>query len=112
MIEKARRAGKAPYLLARWPLLLDYLREAGVQMLTETKLKGVTDKGVVITDKEEKERLVEADTVILALERIPNDELQKKLEGKGPELYSIGDCVEPKHIYNAIHSGYRIAREI
>jgi 2-enoate reductase len=112
LIEKSRRIARAPYLIARWPLLLDYIREAGVNTLTHTALKSIVDKGVKITDKDGKEQLIEVDTVILALDRVPNGGLMNKLEGKVPELYQVGDCVEPKHLQNAIHSAYLTAREI
>ena len=112
LIEKSRRVGRAPYLIARWPLLLDYAREAGVKILTETALKSIKNDGVVVADKEGKEELIKVDTVLLALERVPNNELPEKLKGKVPELYQVGDCVVPKHLQNAIHSAYHTAREI
>jgi len=112
LIEKSRQVAQAPYLIARWPLLLDYAREAGVKILTETALKSIKNDGVVVADKEGKEELIKVDTVLLALERVPNNELPEKLKGKVPELYQVGDCVVPKHLQNAIHSAYHTAREI
>jgi 2,4-dienoyl-CoA reductase-like NADH-dependent reductase (Old Yellow Enzyme family)/thioredoxin reductase len=112
LIEKGKRVGTAPYLLARWPLLLDYLREAGVEILTETTLKSVSDRGVVIVDRQGEERLIKVDTVLLALERVPNNALTEKLKGKVAEIYEVGDCVEPKHLPAAIQSAYRVAQEI
>jgi hypothetical protein len=34
------------------------------------------------------------------------------LEGAVPELYTIGDCVEPRKVMEAIYEGWRIARTI
>lgn len=112
LIEESSRVAQAPYLVARWPLLLDYMREAGVKLLTETVLNSVTTDGVVITDKEGKEQIIKAKTVLLALERLPDNELYQSLEGKVSQLYQVGDCVAPLHLQNAIHSAYLTAREI
>jgi thioredoxin reductase len=54
----------------------------------------------------------EADTVVLAVGMSPSQELNRKLAGKAPALYSIGDCAEPGMIVNAIHDGARVACEI
>jgi len=112
LISKSRRVGGAPYLMARWPLLLDYLKEAGVEILTETLVKRIEKDGVVVADKEGKEQRLTADTVLLALDRVPCNGLQEKLQGMVPELYQVGDCVEPKHLQSAMHSAYFTAREI
>ena len=63
-------------------------------------------------DPQGQERLAAADTVILALERLPNNELAGSLRGRAPELYEVGDCTEPKNIMSAMHSAYRAARDI
>jgi len=112
LIEKGKRVGRAPYLLARWPLLLDYLREAGVEILTEATLKSIRDEGVVVADRRGEEHLIKVDTVLLALERVPNNALTEEMKGKVAEVYEVGDCVEPKHLPAAIHSAYRAAQEI
>jgi len=40
------------------------------------------------------------------------NELQKILDGKVPELYAIGDCVEPRLIINAMWEAFHTARKI
>jgi hypothetical protein len=42
----------------------------------------------------------------------PDTGLFKRLEGKAPEVYAIGDCWEPRMIVDAIADGWRIAKEI
>ena len=93
------------------------LKEGGVKTITEAKVEEIKDNGVVITDKTGKKQFIEADNIVLSLDRIPNNELEKKLRAKLPklELYAIGDCVEPRgirRIMNAVHQGARIAREV
>jgi 2-enoate reductase len=91
--------------------LLELLTETGVNMLAETDISEVKDNGVVCSNKSGK-RLVEADTVVLALGMKSKAELMKALEGKGLETYTIGDCVEPRNIKDAIWEGFRTARLI
>jgi 2-enoate reductase len=92
--------------------LLDKLAELGVEILTDTTAKEITDKGVAAIDVEGKERVIEADTVILATGFRANNELERKLKGAIPEVYTIGDCVKPGKIWEAIGTGSRIARLI
>ena len=41
----------------------------------------------------------------------PNKALAKSLEGKVAELYEVGDCLEPRHIFEAVHEGAAVALE-
>jgi len=112
LVEASNRITQAPYLRARGPLLQDYLRQASVLTMTETELKSITPEGVVVADKEGQEQTIKADTVLIALERVPDNNLAKQLKGIASELHEIGDCVQPKHIGQALHAGYRIGRII
>jgi hypothetical protein len=38
--------------------------------------------------------------------------LEERLKGEIPEVYAIGDCVEPGKIRGAVHSAARVARRI
>ncbi len=92
--------------------LLRWLGRKGVTMLTGVQYNEITDEGVVITSKEGKKETIKADTVALATGLAPNLQLLKTVEGKAPEIYSIGDCSKPGLILDAIHEGSRIARKI
>ncbi len=98
------------------PKLRKYFRQQlqakEVPILTNVKFEEITDKGVVITTKEEYKRTIEADTIMLALGSVPKDELAKKLEGKVPEIHLIGDCSKPYGLMEAIHDGSRVGRAI
>ncbi|HJX03714.1 MAG TPA: FAD-dependent oxidoreductase, partial [Dehalococcoidia bacterium] len=76
------------------PLLLGWLREKGVQMLTGVKYESINQQGLVITDAEGKHRTIAADTIITALPMLPNTVLMQKLQGLAKEIYSIGDSRE------------------
>ncbi len=66
--------------------------------------------GMEFTNKEGKRQTMQADTVVLAAGSKPNAELLKKLEGKVPEIYLVGDCAEPQNIMGAIHDSNRVGR--
>jgi 2,4-dienoyl-CoA reductase-like NADH-dependent reductase (Old Yellow Enzyme family)/thioredoxin reductase len=92
--------------------LLARLARNGVTMLTSVRYEEITDRGLVITDKEGKRQNIEADTVVLATGAIQNTELATQLEGQDITLHLIGDCVTPGKIIDAIRDGARVGREI
>ena len=102
--------GLVTYLLK--PLLLDWLENKGVLMLAGVTYEEITDKGLVIIDKEGKRRTLEADTIITSLPLLPNLELAKILDGSVPEVYTIGDAREPNMIVDAVADGSRIAHAL
>ena len=76
------------------------------------KLEEVTDKGLVITDKDGQKRLLEANTIITALPLKPNTELYDQVKDSAPEAYLIGDSKEPGLVVDAIAAGAAVARAI
>ena len=91
--------------LTRVPIL-------NIQVRTGCIVQEVTDKGVVIADKEGKRETLEADRVVLALGAEPERRVADALEGKVPELYVIGDSTKPARIMEATYDGSRIGRLI
>ena len=67
---------------------------------------------ITVTDSHNKARTLKADTIVLAVGLKSNNSLVKLLRNSVPEVYPIGDCVEPRRIINAIWEGYRTARLI
>jgi 2-enoate reductase len=92
--------------------MLMLLADAKAEILTDTKVLEITDAGVVIVGNDGKRVNLEADTVVLALGLEPNGSLTESLKGKVPEVYAVGDCVEPRIVINAIHEGFHTARRI
>jgi thioredoxin reductase len=70
------------------------------------------EKGVRIGDKQDEKSLLETDTVVLATGMKPTTGFWEILRGKIPEIYFIGDCVEPRKVMMAIWEGFRTARLI
>lgn len=92
--------------------LLKLLSNTNVRILTETRVLEIMDEGVMIADKEDQRSKLEVDTVVLAIGLKSNDGLFEILSHKVPEVYSIGDCKEPRKVINAVWEGFRLARLI
>jgi 2,4-dienoyl-CoA reductase (NADPH2) len=92
--------------------LFRWFCQKGVTLMTGVKYEEITDKGLIITTKEGKKLTIEADSIVPALPLTPDTELLKSLEGKVPEIYTIGDCKEPGLIPDATAGGWQIANAI
>ena len=80
-----------------------------VELHTETKLKGVGDRSVVLAGKDGVEKRIDVDCVFIAWQRVPNRELYDELFGKVPELYIIGDAQVPRTSWHGVHDGAAVA---
>ena len=92
--------------------LLKLLGDINVRILTETNVLEIMDDNVVIADKHGTRSQLASDTVVLAVGLKANNGLEEAIRGKVPEIYAIGDCVEPRKVINAIWEGFRFARLI
>jgi 2,4-dienoyl-CoA reductase (NADPH2) len=92
--------------------MFNWLSKKGVTMMTGVKYEGVTDKGLIITTKEGKKQTIEADSIMPVNPLTPNTKLFKSLQGRVPEVYSIGDSSAAGLILDAIADGYSIGRKI
>jgi 2,4-dienoyl-CoA reductase (NADPH2) len=92
--------------------LFEWLTKKGTTMLTGVKYEEITDKGLVITTREGKKLLLEADTIIPSVPMKPDAEMLKSLQGKAAEIYVIGDCGKPGLIVDAIADGFRIGNSL
>lgn len=94
------------------PYLLYWLKDHGVEFVTEVEYQEVTSQGLVVRTKDGQSRLLPARTIITALPLVPNRAALATMKGRAAEVYPIGDADEPQLIVNAIAAGARIAREI
>jgi 2-enoate reductase len=90
--------------------LLRLLSEAGVKVMTETRVTKITKAGIVIIDKDGHQEDLKADTIVLAVGLKPKADLIDSLTEQAPEVYLIGDCSEPRKVIQAIREGFRLAR--
>jgi len=82
-----------------------------VKILTNTEAVEVVDDGLVVSEKSGKRRTLKADTIVLAVGMVSNeDRLSEALRGEVKEVYHIGDCVSPGKVIDAVWKGFRTAR--
>ncbi len=93
-------------------VLIERLKESKIKVITSGKIVEVSTKGVVVEDKEGQRESLEGDTIVFALGSEPVRELVDSLKDKIKELYTIGDCVRPGRVHNAIQEAAHVAREI
>jgi glycine/D-amino acid oxidase-like deaminating enzyme len=82
------------------------LKEGNANRVAFAKPKEISEKGVLV-ETQEGEKLIEADTVILADMAAVND-LSKAKEG----VYTIGDAMIPRRGNSAIQDGYRMGMRL
>ncbi|HEM62510.1 MAG TPA: FAD-dependent oxidoreductase [Chloroflexi bacterium] len=113
ILEESDSVADASFLkyVGRQMLLQNYLDEEGVEILTESVVETIGEDSLTYRRQGEKKDLG-FDTVLIALGRVANDELADRLRGVVPEIYRVGDCLEPHSIRHSIHSAARTALEI
>jgi pyruvate/2-oxoglutarate dehydrogenase complex dihydrolipoamide dehydrogenase (E3) component len=92
--------------------LLQLLKERGVKILTNWKLEKIENGYVRLVGRDWNQQEVATNSVILALGLASNQELLKPLRESFKDIYVIGDCVEPRKVYQAIHEGAFAGRAI
>lgn len=92
--------------------LIKLLADHDVKILTQNRVLEIRDEGIIITNKRDGESALGADSIVLATGLKSDRKLFEALKDKMPEVYAIGDCVEPRKLINAIWEGFRTARLI
>jgi 2-enoate reductase len=92
--------------------LLQRLDEQEVSILTNRSIRSIDERGAEVVDREWNSAILACDTVVLALGATPNVGLSQQVQGSVAEVYVIGDCVEPRRIYEAIHEAWWVATRI
>jgi len=91
--------------------LMRRLIELRVPLYLDTQVLGITEGSVIISLRDSM-FFLPADTVVLAVGAQPENKLAQELEGIVPEVYPIGDCVEPRDAAVATNGAARLALRI
>jgi 2,4-dienoyl-CoA reductase-like NADH-dependent reductase (Old Yellow Enzyme family)/thioredoxin reductase len=91
---------------------LQRLPESGADIRTRTRLLDFDGRRVLGVEMDEDEFELEADSVILTAYIRANEELAAKFDGVAPEVYRVGDCVEPRKLLFTIKDAWLAARRI
>ena len=87
-------------------VLKDRLQAAGVTIHTGWILREIRDRGVVCEDKSWQMQKIPADTVAMCTGLEERKDAVKEFRGLAPEVYTIGDCVQARRIYNAFEDAW------
>ena len=91
-------------------LLLERLDRLGVEVTTGCKLVSIS-RDEIVAEVDGREVKIPVDTVVLAVGRRANNEMETALK-EGPwKVYTIGDCSGPANIKTAVHQGFRVVFE-
>lgn len=84
------------------------LQMAGIEIRTGLTFKGYSQNKVVCTDKTGKDQQVDADSLVLAVGLQPREDVVTKFEGLAPQVFKVGDCIQPGKIYHAFRDAWRV----
>ncbi len=116
VFEKMSKAGTDLGRSSRWVVMVE-LERRGVKISTGCEITAIGGDGTVayrrrLADGSHDEAQAMFDTIVLALGSAARDTLSAPLRGAGLPVASVGDCVKPARIMDAIHQGHRAARSI
>ncbi|OLN27695.1 FAD-dependent oxidoreductase [Desulfosporosinus metallidurans] len=104
VLEMAKGIGRDIGPSTRWSMLAD-LKRHRVNCMDETKLLEVRADGVLV-ESAGTQKVLPADSVILAVGSCSQNELYQALQGKMEYLSIIGDAAQPRKALDAIHEAY------
>ena len=85
---------------------LEWLEQEKVQTMVDTKCVEITDQGAVIEDADGNQKLLEADTVIIAVGTKSLANERDKFIDTAFDVINVGDCVKASSIVHAVHTGF------
>jgi NADPH-dependent 2,4-dienoyl-CoA reductase/sulfur reductase-like enzyme len=111
ILEMLPRIGADYGPMNRW-VVIDRLIAAGIRLETGVKVEGITGKGVKVLRAGLYPEFFEADSVVLAMGMVSDDEAARNLAGKAKSVLKIGDALKPASVAEAIESGFKISLQI
>jgi 2,4-dienoyl-CoA reductase (NADPH2) len=110
VFEMLPKAGKDVGRSTKW-VLFGNLKKYGIQIRTDAKVSSIKN-GTVMYQIDGKMEQMQFDNVILASGSRPVQQLSREIGKLGIPFKTIGDCVQPGKINDAIHGGFLAALEI
>jgi 2,4-dienoyl-CoA reductase (NADPH2) len=93
-------------------IIFTRLKENNVAISTDTRLLKIEDNGCVVAKRDNQERFIETDKVLIAIGTRPNTGLYDQIKTLGFEIHQIGDCLEPRSAKEAIYESAVLGRRI
>jgi NADPH-dependent 2,4-dienoyl-CoA reductase/sulfur reductase-like enzyme len=92
--------------------LLELIERHHVDVRTGLQVVQVDDEGVQFADRSGRALRLAADSVVLSSGFGPQPGFAEELAGLGMPVSSVGDCVQPRKIFDAIHEAFAAAMRI
>ena len=93
--------------------LMEALAEKGVALVNNKETAEILENGITVVDKKTgKRQFIKAEYMVIARGSQPTRALSDRLADEMDELYTTGDCNEPRAIIDAIYEGSLVARKI
>ncbi|CAN7342341.1 FAD-dependent oxidoreductase [Phenylobacterium sp. LjRoot219] len=93
--------------------IVQRLKAAGVRFAPTTWIRSIGEGAVTLYDVHTgEERIEPVDAVVLSTGRVPLDGLARELEGRVPQLFTIGDALAARPLATAPYEGQKFARLI
>jgi pyruvate/2-oxoglutarate dehydrogenase complex dihydrolipoamide dehydrogenase (E3) component len=115
LVSETHDYGDAPYLyiVRRMTLQGMMQKQENLSVVINVKMKGFTDGGLMIEEGEGRERILQADTFLVAMGRVSERAIAEEfIRKQRPNVFEIGDCRQPRRIFEAIHEANAAARAI
>ncbi len=90
-------------------ILADLLAKQEIDIITGFGVQEVANGEVRCQSKSGEQRVLKADTVALCTGLAPRTALAESFKGLANEVYTVGDCVSPRKVYQAVHEGFQAA---
>ena len=108
VVEMQKEVGTSIYRTAKYKLL-SLLDEAGVEILTEHAIAGVTDKGAVLRRMDAGDTVeIDADIVVMALGNRPDTDYIDSVAGVCEKTVVIGDATSAGTMADATRAAYEM----
>jgi 2,4-dienoyl-CoA reductase-like NADH-dependent reductase (Old Yellow Enzyme family)/thioredoxin reductase len=93
------------------PFFLGMLKMLGIRLENRTIVEEVTAAGVKVNRQGTRE-FIEADAVVLAAGLRVDPKTVEEFQGTAQEVYTVGDCVQPRMIREAVEEGLIVGLKI
>jgi len=90
---------------------MERLVESGVSLFPNAPVFEVRPNGIYLCPQREL-LFLPAETIVLATGSKPENGLFNQLRLSVPQVYAVGDCVEPRNAFFAIREGAELGRQI
>lgn len=111
LIREGMKVGSRMLPVARGACL-SQLTKKNVTLLTVRRCEELTPEGLMVMTPDGERTFLDVDTIVISNSVEPNNELSIKIKDKFPNIYFVGDCVEPRYLKDALAEGFQVGNTV